>query len=71
MASWTHIFEYGSLILLQLPLHLLVLRLEGKNSGSLLLTLIIYGLTLHAWLFIEIQFNRVIITKLDKNNNPI
>ena len=35
--------------------------------GSLLLTLIISGLTLDAWLFIEIQLNVVALTKLDKN----
>ena len=40
--------------------------------GLLLLTLIISGLTLRSWFFIEIQFNRVVLkevvlTKLDKN----
>ena len=39
--------------------------------GSLLLTLRISGLTLHAWLFIEIQFNGVVLTKLDKIAKPI
>ena len=39
--------------------------------GFLLLTLVIYGLTLHSWFFIEIQFNGVVITKLDKNKDPI
>ena len=46
--SRTHIFAYGSSILLQLPLHLLVLILKGSNTGSSLLTLIMSGLTLHA-----------------------
>ena len=40
-------FAYGSLIFLQLPLHLLVLILKGQNTSSSLLTLIISGLTLH------------------------
>ena len=39
--------------------------------GSLLLTLKISGLTLHALLFIEIQLNEVVLTKFDKNNDPI
>ena len=39
--------------------------------GSLLLTLIISGLILHAWLFIEIQLNGAVLAKLDKNNDPI
>ena len=39
--------------------------------GSLLSTLVISGLSfLHAWLFIEIQLNEVVVTKLDKNNDP-
>ena len=57
--SGAHIFAYGSLILLQSPLHLLAL------------TLIISGLALHAWFFIEIQLKAVVLTKLDKNNDPI
>ena len=32
--SGIHNFPYGSSILLQLPLHLLVLILKGKNKGS-------------------------------------
>ena len=39
--------------------------------GSLLLTLIISGLTFHAWLFIEMQLNWVVLAKPDKNNDPI
>ena len=47
--SRTHNFAYGSLILLQLPLHLLVLTLERKkNRGSSLLTLKICDLALHS-----------------------
>ena len=46
--SGTHIFACGSLIFLQLPPHLLVLMLKGQNTGSLLLTLIICGHTLHS-----------------------
>ena len=46
--SGTHNFAYGSLILLQLPLHLLILILKGKITGSSLLTLTICGLTLHS-----------------------
>ena len=45
--SGTHIFAYGLLILLQLPLHLLVLILKGENTGPSLLTSTISGLTLH------------------------
>ena len=45
--SGTHNFAYVSFILLQLPLQLLDLILKGKNTGSLLLTLTISGLTLH------------------------
>ena len=39
--------------------------------GPLLLTLIISGLTLRASLFIEMQLNGVVLTKLDTNNDPI
>ena len=44
--------------------------------GLLLLTLIISGLTLQSWFFIEIQFNGVVLkevalTKFDKNNDRI
>ena len=48
ITSATHIFAYGSLVLLQLPPHLLVLILKGKNTGLSLLTLTIFGLTLHS-----------------------
>ena len=47
------------------------LILEGENTGSLLLTLILSGLALGAWLIIEIQLNGVVLTKLDKNGNPV
>ena len=53
----TQIFAYGLLIFLQLPLHLLVVILKGKNTVSSLLTLGICGLTLHSWLLIEIHFS--------------
>ena len=46
--SGSQIFPYGSLILLQLPLHLLVSILKEYNMGLLLLTLIISGLALHS-----------------------
>ena len=36
-----------------------------------LLTLIISGLALHGWLFIEIQVKEVVLTKFDKNNDPM
>ena len=39
--------------------------------GLLLLTLTISGLALHAWLFIEIQLKEVVLTKFDKNNDPM
>ena len=42
--SGTHISANGSLILLKLPLHSLVLTLKGLNSGLLVLILIISGL---------------------------
>ena len=58
--SETHIFGYGSLIILQLPLHLLVLILK----------LITSGLTLHARFFIEMQLKQVALTKPDKSNDP-
>ena len=47
ITSGTQISAYGSLILLQIPLHLLILILNGKNTGSSLLTLTICSLTLH------------------------
>ena len=64
------------MIVLQIPLHLLVLILKGKNAGSLLLTLTIYGNTLNPWLFIEIQLsgaalNKFTLVKVDKNANPV
>ena len=66
--SGIHNFAYGSLILLQLPLHLLVLILKRKNTGSLLLTLAIYGLLLLSWSFIEVRFNGFSIDKLQLKN---
>ena len=45
--SGTHSFAYGSWILLQVPLHLLVLILKGKNTGPSV-TLTISDLTLHS-----------------------
>ena len=39
--------------------------------GLLLLTLIILGLALHGWLFLEIQVNVVALTMFDKNNDPM
>ena len=55
--SKTHNFAYGSLVLLQPPLHLSILTLLGKNQGSLLLIFIICGFILHSLLFIEAHFN--------------
>ena len=69
--SETQTFAYGLLILLQLPLHLLVLILKGKNTGSPPLRLTICYLTLHSWLFIEIQLNKFMLVKVDKNVNPV
>ena len=45
--SGTHNLVYGLLISLQLPLHLFTRTVSGKNKGSLLLILIIAGVTLH------------------------
>ena len=39
--------------------------------GLLLLTVIISGLALHAWLFIEIQLQKLAFVKLDKIVNPM
>ena len=69
--SGTHNFAYRLLILLQLPLHLLVLILKGKNTGSSLLTLTNCGLTLHSSLFIEIQLNQFMLVKVGKNTNLV
>ena len=69
--SGTHSFACGLLILLQLPLHLLFLRLMGKNVDSLLLMLTIWGLNLHSRLFIEKQLNRFTLVKVHKNTNPV
>ena len=66
--SGTHIFPYGSLMLLQLPPYLLALILKGKTAGSSLLTLTISGLTLNYWLFIEIRFNEFTLGKLQLKN---
>ena len=38
--------------------------------GLLLLTLIISGLALHAWLIIEIQLKELAFVKIDKIANP-
>ena len=46
--SGTHNFAHGLLVLLQLPLHLLVLTLYEKNTGSSPLTLIICGLSVNS-----------------------
>ena len=69
--SGTHNFACGLLILLQLPLHLLVFILKWKNTGPSLLTLTICGLTLHSWLFSEIQINKFRLAKVDKKNSEI
>ena len=69
--SGTHNFAHGLLILLQLPLHLFVLILRRRNTGSSPLTLTIYNLTLHFWLFVEIQLNEFMLVKVDKNINPL
>ena len=47
-------------------MHLLALMLKGGNTGSSLLTVTICGLTLHSWLFIEIQLNEFMLMKIDK-----
>ena len=44
MVSGTHNLAYGSLIVLQLPLHLFIVILYGLKIGSLVLTLIISDL---------------------------
>ena len=62
---------HGLLILLQLPLHLLVLILKGKNTGSSSSTLRIYALTLYPRLFIEIELNEFALIKVDKNASPV
>ena len=54
--SGAHNFAYGSLILLQLPLHLFTLILKGYNEGSLLFISIIFVLILHSLLLIEANF---------------
>ena len=53
----------------QLPLHLLVLILKGKNTSSSPLTLKICGLILHSWLFTERQLYIFMLVKVDKNVN--
>ena len=63
----TQILAYGSLILLQLPIHFFILILKGQNIGLILLLLIIYGLTLDSWFFIEIHFNTFV--KFNKTVN--
>ena len=66
-------FAHGLLILLQLPMHLLVLILKVINTVSSPLKLTICGLTLHSWLFIKIQVNEFTLVKVDnpiKNANP-
>ena len=70
ITSGTYIYACGSLILLQLPLNLLVFMLKEKNTGSLLLTLTIRGLTLRSWLIMEIQLNEFMLVKIDKIVNP-
>ena len=57
--------------MLQLPLHLLLLILKEKNTGSSSLTLTICGLTLHSELFIEKRFNEFTLVKVDKSTNPV
>ena len=44
---------------------------SALNIDSSLMTLTIFGLTLHSWLFIEIQINEFTLVKVDKNANPI
>ena len=58
-----------------------VLILKGKRIDSSLLTLTICGLTLHSWLFIEIELNGIAfsgatlnkftLVEVDKNVNPV
>ena len=52
-------------------MHLPVLTLKAQNTGSSLLRLTVCGLTLHYWLFIEIQLNEFKPVKVDKNANPV
>ena len=66
--SGTQSFASGSWILLQLPLHLLDLILKRKSTGSSLLTLTIFRLPLHYWLFIKTHFNRFKFDKLQPKN---
>ena len=42
-----------------------------KNTGSSQLALTICGLTLHSYLFIEIQLNKFTLVKVDKKVNPV
>ena len=53
------------------PLHLLVLILRRKYTESSPLTLTICGLTLHSWLFIEIQRNIFTLVRVNKHGNPV
>ena len=70
--SGTHIFAYGSLILLRATTTFTCFHNKRIKYGLIaILTLIIFGLTLHAWLFIEMQLKGVVLTKLNKNNDPI
>ena len=52
-------------------MHLPVLTLKAQNTGSSLLRLTVCGLTLHYWLFIEIQLNEFKPVKVNKNANPV
>ena len=66
--SVTHNFACGLLIFLQLPLHLFILILKvKKNTGSSLLTLTICDLTLHSWLFIEMQLSGIAFSEAALN----
>ena len=69
--SGIHSVACRLLILLQLPPHFFVLLLKEKKIDPSLLTLTICGLTLHPWLFIEIQLNEFMPAKVDKNANPV
>ena len=61
--SGTDSFAYGLLILLQLPLHLLILILKGKKH-RLIPKITIGAPTLHSRLFTQMHFNELTLGKL-------
>ena len=68
MLSGTHILAYGSLIFITTVFAFIYFNTIRIKGGSLVLRLIISGLILHSWLFIETHFKEFALNTLELKN---